>query len=407
MRIAYFAKEYPPHGLNFASAVYYPMLAEELARRGHEVHILTEAHTATNSPGVKGLRVHRLIKPAKSGPLGRVRYTIQSAVAMRHLVARFKVDIVEGNVTFGECSAFSLCKNAPLVVQTFAFSDMFLKSSSYRGFTERIFLKISSSLENLSLKFADRVIANSPGTLSYLLQTRCVSRNKVSMVIESRMDFGRWKFAKSEIRKEYGIGEDANVILYVGWFQERKGFYVLLQAIPKILQELPNAYIVLVGRNPSQLSAGAGARAWLEANLRGDAGARVKLIEEFLTQDKLIQLYSSSDIIVSPSLSETFGWSVIEGIACGKRVICTMTGIVPHLIALGVSITLVKAGDITDLVAKVISQTRAHMNVPRFENSASNLKIVADELDYNKMVDNLELVYGDLIKLKDARDHCS
>jgi len=43
MRIVYLSKEYPPYGLNSASALFYPKLATAFAQMGHEVHVICQA----------------------------------------------------------------------------------------------------------------------------------------------------------------------------------------------------------------------------------------------------------------------------------------------------------------------------------------------------------------------------
>ncbi|WP_433964673.1 glycosyltransferase [Tunturiibacter gelidiferens] len=55
---------------------------------------------------------------------------------------------------------------------------------------------------------------------------------------------------------------------------------------------------------------------------REDLSDSVKLIDG-VSDEELIWLYKSCDILLAPSLAEGFGLPVVEGLLCGSRVVCS------------------------------------------------------------------------------------
>ncbi len=56
-----------------------------------------------------------------------------------------------------------------------------------------------------------------------------------------------------------------------------------------------------------------------------DVGERVRFLGN-VPHAKLVETYQAADVVVNPSLSESFGISVVEGMACGKPVVGTRVG---------------------------------------------------------------------------------
>ena len=103
---------------------------------------------------------------------------------------------------------------------------------------------------------------------------------------------------ESDIRKIYGIPEDAFMVLGVASFwTEDKGLSLLLELGEK-LQE--NAVIVLVGQVAEQVQT-----------------ENVICIPRTENQQQLAQLYSAADVYINGSIEETFGMTTAEALACG------------------------------------------------------------------------------------------
>ncbi len=106
----------------------------------------------------------------------------------------------------------------------------------------------------------------------------------------------------------------------------------------------------------------------------------------------LIELYSASDIVVSPSLHESFGLVVLEAMACGKPVVATATGLVPELGFDGTGGIMVAPGDIGELAEAVVKLLSLDSEGRKLA-AARNRSLVETEFSIPRWVDNVVAVY--------------
>ena len=124
--------------------------------------------------------------------------------------------------------------------------------------------------------------------------------------------------------------EDMFQILTVGYLIERKGFKYLIKSIKEVLKEHSNVRLKIVGSGP------------LEKQIK-------QLIKELkleknievihnVSDDKLLELYNSSDLFVLPSVvdsqgnTEGLGVVLLEAMACKLPVIGSNIGGIPDIV---------------------------------------------------------------------------
>lgn len=117
-----------------------------------------------------------------------------------------------------------------------------------------------------------------------------------------------------EFREKHQL-TDKKVLLYVGRLVEVKGLDVLLNSFSLLLQDHPEAHLVLVGEGP------------LEAELKAQAN-RLKLGENIHFTGRfdglpLVAWYNMGDLFVLPSRFEPFGAVVNEALLAGLPVVCS------------------------------------------------------------------------------------
>lgn len=114
---------------------------------------------------------------------------------------------------------------------------------------------------------------------------------------------------KQELRQQLGITEE-KVVLTVGQFIHRKGFDVLLKAIPKVKG---NTGIYFVGGQPTEeyLSL---------ARAAGDAHIH---FVGFKNKEELAKYYQASDVYVMPTREDIWGLVINEAMANGLPVVST------------------------------------------------------------------------------------
>jgi len=123
-----------------------------------------------------------------------------------------------------------------------------------------------------------------------------------------------------EVRQMYGLKNDDLMVLYLGRLVWVKGVDKLILAVPKVLKEIPNIKLVVVGLGEM--------RDYLE-KLVGNLGLQdvVKFCFEFIPEEERIAHYAACDVAVFPSLYEPFGIVAIEAMSMEKPVVVGASGI--------------------------------------------------------------------------------
>ena len=110
-----------------------------------------------------------------------------------------------------------------------------------------------------------------------------------------------------ELRRQWGIAENAPVVIYVGRLAAEKNLPLLVEAYASLRAHQPHAKLVLVGDGPE--------RAALQASCPDYIFAGMRIEEE------LAMHYASADMFFFPSMSETFGNVTMEAMASGNAVL--------------------------------------------------------------------------------------
>lgn len=119
------------------------------------------------------------------------------------------------------------------------------------------------------------------------------------------------QMSRADVRKELNIPEDAFVIGYTGRAAEEKGVQTLIAALPKILENRPNVYVITIGDGA------------LAPNLR-DAHARFRpnmLHLGPMHHDQLPQLYGAFDLQIDPAIHYSGFNTVISEAQCAGTMV--------------------------------------------------------------------------------------
>ncbi|MEV1068822.1 glycosyltransferase [Streptomyces sp. NPDC050263] len=170
-------------------------------------------------------------------------------------------------------------------------------------------------------RFDDLVVAVSPQV--------AVSRSaRGARRIRTRIhgiDVGRqryWADHADEVRKEFGIPEDAFVLAFVANMKPAKNHLLLIDAASRVLARRPDALFVLAGDGPLR------ARVLAEVDRRGLTD-RVRFLGRVPHANRLV---AAADALLLCSDSEGMPVVVMEAIAAGVPVVSTAVGGVPELI---------------------------------------------------------------------------
>lgn len=102
-----------------------------------------------------------------------------------------------------------------------------------------------------------------------------------------------------EARAALDLPTDGPVLLFFGFVREYKGLHVLLKAFPKILEELPEAHLLVAGEpydDPERYRRLIGER---------DLGERVHWHDEYIPSGEVPIYFCAADLVVQPYVSAT------------------------------------------------------------------------------------------------------
>ncbi|MEA2112510.1 MAG: glycosyltransferase family 4 protein [Patescibacteria group bacterium] len=130
---------------------------------------------------------------------------------------------------------------------------------------------------------------------------------------------------------------ESNVLLSVGRLVPWKGFKVLIETMPNILQEIPEVKLVIVGGGPQKEE--------LEETIERLGLQGKVILTGQLTREELLKQKQLADIFVFNTNWESFSFDTVEAMTLGLPVITTNICSLPELIENNVEGILVEPND--------------------------------------------------------------
>ncbi|MBI5245401.1 MAG: glycosyltransferase family 4 protein [Elusimicrobia bacterium] len=127
--------------------------------------------------------------------------------------------------------------------------------------------------------------------------------------------------SRPRVDKIKDLGVDGGPLIgAIGHLEERKGLRYLVQAMPRILREFPDAKAVIIGQDTDARYADGLYDIIREKGLEG----RVRLLRGFLPD--AAQYLECFDVCVIPSVYESFGLVALEAMRCRRPVAAAAVG---------------------------------------------------------------------------------
>lgn len=348
-------------GVNGA-LVYCKILSEELVERGHNVTVVCKPNSWVEA------NIDQQKVPVVESSLARFPLTELKRIA--NLVREKNIDLIHTHMTRGQNFgvALKLMTGIPVVA-----------TAHNRHF-------------ELHWNLNDFVIANSSSTYKF--------QNRINMVPAKRMktiyccsDFEHLKQASdsavTSVRRQITSSADDVLIGLIGEIATRKGHKYLVQAMPNIVEQIPNARFVFVGRfGRKQPHVRKMRRFLLENGLAG----RVKWVGR---KSNVAEYLSACDITVMPSLQEPLGLVAIESLMAGTPIVASATGGLVEIVQHNQNGLLVPPADSTALADSIIKL--ASNPDLRQQLGKRCRQSVADKFAPRNLIDQVEQVYLDLI----------
>jgi glycosyltransferase involved in cell wall biosynthesis len=340
MKVALLVYEYPPKIVG-GLGTYAAEITRKFVLLGHDVTVFTMNDDEGSLPTrelFRGIEIHRPVHIDISDSLpdviaedvkkwGRgikffskiLMYNYLSASKMINELVRsedFKFDLVVAHDWLSVIAGISIKKELGLPLA-------FHVHSNERGRTLGNGSGVVSSVENRGGQMADMVI-----TVSYSMQDELIqagfpaekirvcyngvdpTKYNPEQVNQERID---------AVRKRYGLNNEDLMVLFIGRLVWIKGVDKLIRAMPKVLEAVPNAKLVIVGLGDL--------RDYLEGLVRNlHLEEVVKFRFEFIPEEERIAHYAACDVAAYPSLYEPFGIVTLEAMSMEKPVVVGAAG---------------------------------------------------------------------------------
>jgi glycosyltransferase involved in cell wall biosynthesis len=347
-------------------------LVNGLHARGHEVYAAIRPDSGLRAE-LQALPERNILPLHSQGPLN-----ILNAFNLAQFIRERKIDVIHGHIAHDyllAAFAAKLAGRGKLVI------------------TRHVLFQLNK-LHARMLKRVDRVIAVSQAVADSLHAFDpariAVIHNGIDLSRFTRQSVARdWlqSFVRSDIRNSF-VG-------MVGHLAPIKGQEEFIRAAAIVGSQRSDVAFVIAGEDKSRTGEN---RRHLE-QLIEDLGldGRVHLLGWV---DDVPRLLSALDLLVSPSRSEPFGLSIVEGMACGVPVIATRSEGALEILEDGVTGKLLPSGNPRELADAIVSLLDDEEKRRRFVAQA--LEVVRAKFALESMVSATEQLYESLFSSKDA-----
>ncbi|MDD5491395.1 MAG: glycosyltransferase family 4 protein [bacterium] len=362
MNICIFTRTTLAHSIG-GMEVHTDLLARGLVQQGHQVSIITTGHKTNKlTETMDGIVVHYLAG-TKPGKYSQKWYS-QSVKKFRELQTQHPFDIVCSE----SAGAFGLLKSpahkrsgVPVVIIFHGIFYNELKTRFNLGFSLKtlaaaVYYIGTYIIRDMGMVARARAIIATSHEQNHLIKRfYFLPENKVFTVFNG-IDT---KIASADInlKKKLGFAASDKIILSVARLKREKGLHIILQALPEIIMNVPDARLLIVGDGEY--------RDYLE-NLASELGLVGKVIfAGSVPYEELGKYFHLADVFVNSTIRENgYDLTIIQGMAYGKPVVVSRLRSLTGVIDDGKNGFLVGRGEIRELsltVSKVL-QDPAVMN---------------------------------------------
>ena len=362
MRVGLMTREYPPYVYGGAG-VHVEYLSRELAK-AIEVEVyawgappepaagLEPGHAEPENPN---LTVHfqQPWDAISGGTKAKFKGALEAlSLNLLEQLDLDKLDVVHTHTWYVSMAGFLAKKlyGIPFVLTTHSLEPLRAWKAEQLGTG----YALSSWMERTAILDADAIVAVSNGTKADIQKAYPEVDPAKIHVIYNGIDLEQYRYTdETSALKKYGVDATKPYVLFVGRITRQKGVTHLVEAIqylppgiqvvlcagapdtPEIAQEMRDKVEALRKQTPLSQSAAVevhtppGVEPAGHAFATGDplgVGHNIVWIEQMVTKEEAIQLYSHCAVFCCPSVYEPFGIINLEAMACGAPVVASATG---------------------------------------------------------------------------------
>jgi starch synthase len=352
MRVGLMTREYPPYVYGGAG-VHVEYLSREMAKSIEvDVYAWGETPDADKMPTQNAnLQVHfeQPWEAISNGTDAKFKGALEAlSLNLLQNLALEKLDVIHTHTWYVAMAGFLAKKlyGIPFVLTTHSLEPLRAWKAEQLGTG----YALSSWMERTAILDADAIVAVSNGTKDDIVKAYpAVDPGRIH-VIYNGIDLEQYQYTPEiSALEKYGVDPEKPYVLFVGRITRQKGVTHLVEAIQYLP---PGTQVVLCAGAPDTPEIAAEMRAKVERvrkftpgseraaveNFTEDGGHSIATgdptgtghnlvwIEQMVTREEAIQLYSHCAVFCCPSVYEPFGIINLEAMACKAPVVASATG---------------------------------------------------------------------------------
>ena len=312
---------FPPHTGGVSSYTY--LLSKQITKRGDEVYILTYPHGKLMDKNLKyskkdlnGIKIDTSPTLNIKGLRGIV-FTLTGIFKLLSMVKKYNIDLIHAHYIMppGLIAVIAGKITKTPVVLTIHGSDIFILGRK----------SILKPVIKFVLRNSSQIFVVSEAVKKEVLKIENVEQK--TKITWNAVDLERFNPKnKSLFKEELGLEDDKPIILFVGNLVPQKGVKYLIKAKKYIKTD---SYLLIVGSGPLLRE--------LKAIVENEDLKDVIFIG---SRDDVEMIMPQSDVVVLPSISESFGIVILEAMASGVPVVATNVGGIPEIVTNDVGIVV-------------------------------------------------------------------
>jgi glycosyltransferase involved in cell wall biosynthesis len=246
-------------------------------------------------------------------------------------------------------------------------------------------------LERMLIPFTDRYHATCTAVIENRIRVDGLPKKKL-VLIPNGVDTTVFYPKPKPVALRHSLGADkAKVFGTVARLTPVKGIEFLLKASQKVLKEVPDSRVFIVGDGPLKEKL---------MNYAAELGISEK-VKFFGQRDEVPELIHMMDVFVLSSLREGLPLSLLEASACGKPIVATRVGGNSDIVIDGVTGFLVPQEDSDSLAEKILMLLRDDSLAGQMGQQAR--KIVEREFSFEAVAKKTAQSYMELLAQKEKK----
>lgn len=243
----------------------------------------------------------------------------------------------------------------------------------------------------LTPKLIDRAVVPSADLKKQVIESGYINGRDVTVIPhgipEVNNKCSNDKASKS-LKAKYNIPQTSIIAVTSGRFVGRKGHDNLIEAAAGIVDKFPDVVFLLLGDGP------------LEPMLR-EKIAKYGLEKHFIFAGMLSDFdleLAGADLMIHPSIAESFGFAVLEGMRAGLPVVACRVGGIPEFAIDGKTAILIESYDTASIEQAVLDFLNSPEKMKAFGQAGKQRW--SDDFKLEVMVTNWENYFSNLLGLE-------